>query len=73
MKQIIQDLRHGDTILEEIPAPLPKKGHLLISTHRSLVSLGTCCCIAKSPRRFSNCNISYSLSRIKFDETITGK
>ena len=41
MKQIIQDLRKGDTILEEVPAPLVKKGHLLIRTHRSLVSLGT--------------------------------
>ena len=41
MKQIIQDLRHGDTILEEVPAPLAKKGHLLIRTRRSLVSLGT--------------------------------
>ena len=41
MKQIIQDLRHGDTILEEVPAPLVKKGHILIRTHRSLVSLGT--------------------------------
>ena len=41
MKQIIQDLRKGDTILEEVPAPLVKKGHLLIKTHRSLVSLGT--------------------------------
>ncbi len=41
MKQILQDLRNGDTILEEVPAPLVKKGHLLIRTHRSLVSLGT--------------------------------
>ena len=41
MKQIIQDLKKGDTILEEIPAPLVRKGHVLIRTHRSLVSLGT--------------------------------
>jgi predicted dehydrogenase/threonine dehydrogenase-like Zn-dependent dehydrogenase len=41
MKQIIQDLKKGNTILEEIPAPLVRKGHLLIRTHRSLVSLGT--------------------------------
>ena len=41
MKQIIQDLKKGDTILEEIPAPMVRKGHLLIRTHRSLVSLGT--------------------------------
>jgi predicted dehydrogenase/threonine dehydrogenase-like Zn-dependent dehydrogenase len=41
MKQIIQDLKKGNTILEEVPTPLVKKGHVLIKTHRSLVSLGT--------------------------------
>jgi predicted dehydrogenase/threonine dehydrogenase-like Zn-dependent dehydrogenase len=41
MKQIIQDIKNGSTILEEIPVPLIKKGHVLIRTHRSLVSLGT--------------------------------
>lgn len=41
MKQIIQDLKSGDTLLEEVPVPLVRKGHVLIKTHRSLVSLGT--------------------------------
>lgn len=41
MKQIIQDLKDGKTILEEVPAPSVKSGHLLIKTTRSLVSLGT--------------------------------
>lgn len=41
MKQIIQDMKSGATILEEVPAPLVKRGCLLIKTHRSLVSLGT--------------------------------
>ena len=41
MKQIIQDLKSGKTILEDVPAPLVKNGHVLIQTHRSLVSLGT--------------------------------
>ncbi|MEP7106925.1 MAG: bi-domain-containing oxidoreductase [Ferruginibacter sp.] len=41
MKQIIQNLKNGATILEEVPAPLVRKGFLLIKTHRSLVSLGT--------------------------------
>ncbi len=41
MKQIIQNLRNGETVLEEVPAPLVRKGHLLIKTHRSLVSIGT--------------------------------
>jgi len=41
MKQIIQDLKNGNTILEEVPAPLVRKGAVLIKTHCSLVSLGT--------------------------------
>ena len=41
MKQIIQDLKKGDTILEEVPVPMIKSGHVLIKTSRSLVSLGT--------------------------------
>lgn len=41
MKQIIQDIKNGDTILEEVPACTVKKGYLLIITKRSLVSLGT--------------------------------
>ncbi len=41
MKQIIQDLKKGNTILEEVPMPKVGKGHILIKTKRSLVSLGT--------------------------------
>ena len=41
MKQIIQDLKNGDTILEEVPVPRVKGGNVLIKTTRSLVSLGT--------------------------------
>lgn len=41
MKQIIQDLKDGHTILEEVPAPQVKAGQVLIETSRSLVSLGT--------------------------------
>ena len=41
MKQIIQDLRKGDTILEEVPVPRVKPGTVLIQTTRTLVSLGT--------------------------------
>ncbi len=41
MKQIIQDLKQGNTILEEVPAPQVKAGQVLIKTSRSLVSLGT--------------------------------
>lgn len=41
MKQIIQNLKTGETILEEVPAPLVRPGHILIQTTHSLVSLGT--------------------------------
>ena len=41
MKQIIQSFKTGETILEEVPAPMVKKGYVLIQTTRSLVSLGT--------------------------------
>lgn len=41
MRQIIQDLKSGKTILEEIPTPKIKKGHVLIQTKNTLVSLGT--------------------------------
>lgn len=41
MKQIIQDLKSGDTNLEEVPVPRVGSGKVLIKTHRSLVSLGT--------------------------------
>ena len=41
MKQIIQDLRKGKTILEEIPIPQVKLNTILVKTTRSLVSLGT--------------------------------
>jgi len=41
MKQIIQDLKKGNTILEDVPAPKVKPGTVLIRTTRSLVSLGT--------------------------------
>lgn len=41
MKQIIQDLKSGATILEEVPVPQVKSGYVLVQTTRSLVSLGT--------------------------------
>ena len=41
MKQIVQDLKSGNTILEEVPVPEVRSGCVLIRTHRTLVSLGT--------------------------------
>lgn len=41
MKQLIQNLRTGETVLEDVPAPIVRTGNVLIQTTRSLVSLGT--------------------------------
>ena len=41
MRQIVQDLKKGDTILEEVPVPMVKSGSILIKTTKTLVSLGT--------------------------------
>lgn len=41
MKQIIQDIKSGKTILEDVPVPIVKSGSVLIQTTRTLVSLGT--------------------------------
>jgi predicted dehydrogenase/threonine dehydrogenase-like Zn-dependent dehydrogenase len=41
MKQVLQDLKTGDTRLVEIPCPRPGRGQLLIRTSASLVSAGT--------------------------------
>jgi threonine dehydrogenase-like Zn-dependent dehydrogenase len=41
MKQVLQDMGKGTTILEEAPAPGVKSGSLLINTTKSLVSAGT--------------------------------
>src|SRR5699024_10957413 len=41
MKQLIQNIKSGETILEEVPVPQVKPGTVLIQTTRSLVSLGT--------------------------------
>jgi predicted dehydrogenase len=41
VRQIIQDLKTGKTILEEVPVPQVREGCVLVQTTRSLVSLGT--------------------------------
>ena len=40
MKQIIQDLKKGDTILEEVPVPRVKSGSVLIQTTKNISFLG---------------------------------
>lgn len=41
MKQVVQDLKNGDTILLETPCPEASKGTIVVKTHASLISLGT--------------------------------
>ena len=41
MKQLLQNLRDGKTIVEEVPIPVPRAGMALVKTAASLVSAGT--------------------------------
>lgn len=41
MKQVLQDLGNGRTLVEDVPVPTAGRGQLLIRSHRSLVSAGT--------------------------------
>jgi len=41
VRQILQNLKHGETMLVDVPCPVVKAGHLLIRTRASLLSVGT--------------------------------
>ena len=41
MKQLVQNLKTGETTLEDVPTPQVRRGQVLIQTRRSLVSPGT--------------------------------
>lgn len=41
MKQLLQNLRDGKTVVEEVPIPTPRQGMALVKTAVSLVSAGT--------------------------------
>jgi hypothetical protein len=41
MKQLLQYLRNGKTVVEEVPVPGLRPGMALVRTHASLVSAGT--------------------------------
>jgi len=41
MKQLLQNMHTGETIIEEVPVPNPQKGEALVRTAASLVSAGT--------------------------------
>jgi hypothetical protein len=59
MKQIIQNLKTGETALENIPAPQVKAGHVLIQTSRSLVFLGTERMLIRKLRRLEDERIEF--------------
>ena len=41
MKQILQDLKNGNTLIEDVPIPQMRPESYLIRTHRTLISAGT--------------------------------
>ena len=41
MKQVLQNLRSGETLVQEVPAPAVTRGAVLIQTRASLISAGT--------------------------------
>ncbi len=41
MKQLLQNMRDGKAVVEDIPAPMPRAGMALVETEASLVSAGT--------------------------------
>ncbi len=41
MKQLLQNLRSGETTVTEVPIPAPQPGEVLVCTAASLISAGT--------------------------------
>src|SRR5258706_4918439 len=41
MKQLLQNIRDGKTIIEDVPVPTPREGMALVKIAASLVSAGT--------------------------------
>lgn len=53
MKQVLQNLKTGETRVVELPVPRVQPGHLLITTRRTLISAGT----ERMLVEFSNANL----------------
>jgi NADPH:quinone reductase-like Zn-dependent oxidoreductase len=41
MKQLLQNMRDGETLVIDVPIPTPQRGEVLVRTAASLVSAGT--------------------------------
>jgi len=41
MKQLLQNMKNGQTSVEEVPVPVPQRGEVLVHNRTSLVSAGT--------------------------------
>ena len=41
MKQLLQNMKNGKAIIEEVPVPTPRDGFALVKIAASLVSAGT--------------------------------
>lgn len=41
MKQLLQNIKNGQTIIEDVPVPTPREGQALVKVSASLVSAGT--------------------------------
>ena len=41
MRQLLQDLKSGDLIVEDVPAPANRESHVIVRTQHSLISSGT--------------------------------
>lgn len=41
MKQVLQNIRSGETVVAEVPIPTPQRGEVLVRTATSLLSAGT--------------------------------
>ena len=63
MKQILQDLKTGETMVADVACPAVRPGHILIATHKSLISVGT----EKMLVEFGKANLINKASIVNFN------